>query len=270
MPPEHIHSADDPRLIPFRELPARDRLIRDKQHFIAEGEIVVRRLLESDFQIASLLAIAPAAERLSTLVPSHVPVYVASEPVICQTVGYRFHLGVVARAWRKSPAPVDEVIDWARPVVTIVAASAVAKPDNVGAIIRAAAAFKASAVLLDQRCADPFSRRVLRVSMGNGFKLPVVQSDDLASDLHRLQAAFHCSVAATLLDHTATPLPQFSRANRQVLLLGSEGEGLPQNLIRLCDRKIIIPMTAGVDSLNVAMAAGIILYHLSLAAPPST
>jgi tRNA G18 (ribose-2'-O)-methylase SpoU len=147
----------------------------------------------------------------------------------------------------------------------VVACCEVMKPDNLGALIRAAAAFGASAVLLDERCVDPLSRRVVRVSMGSVFQIPVVQTADLASEMSRLRREHAFCWLATVVDQTAPPLSDFSPSARTGLLFGGEGAGLSSAMIAHCDAAATIRMRADIESLNVAMAAGIVLYELSRA-----
>ncbi|HET6884353.1 MAG TPA: RNA methyltransferase, partial [Pirellulales bacterium] len=132
---------------------------------------------------------------------------------------------------------------------------------NLGAILRISAALGADAVVLGRRCADPFSRRVLRVSMGAALRLPLVETDDLAADLSKLRSDWQYQLIATVLDRDAEPLANMSRSPRVALLFGSEGHGLERSLVALCDRRATIPMQEGIDSLNVAVAAGICLHH---------
>jgi len=133
-------------------------------------------------------------------------------------------------------------------------------PTNLGSVIRTAAAFGCTGLVLGSQCADPFSRRVLRVSMGAVLQLPMVESRNLAADLQSLhQAGF--TLAATVIDNAAEPLDTFQRPAKLALLLGSEGHGLTPQWLALCDRRITIPMQLGIDSLNVAAACAVFLYH---------
>ncbi len=135
-------------------------------------------------------------------------------------------------------------------------------PENLGAILRLSGAFGVDAVLLGPDCPNPFSRRVLRVSMGAGFALPIVEADDLEAELAALAEQWGCERWATVLDPAAEPLAQLTRPARLALLLGSEGHGLTERWIAQTDRRVTIPMRSGADSLNVAVAAGIFLYQL--------
>jgi tRNA G18 (ribose-2'-O)-methylase SpoU len=117
------------------------------------------------------------------------------------------------------------------------------------------------AVLVGRGSADPFSRRVLRVSMGGSLRVPIRSADDIGTDLRELRDSLGVELAATVLDSTAEPLATAGRADRFALVFGSEGHGLAPSIVALCHRRITIPMQLGTDSLNVAVAAGIFLHH---------
>ena len=255
-----IQSIDDPRLAYYRDLNERN-LTRHSGHFIAEGEKVVQRLIGSRFEVASILAEPCYAEKYADQIAAKVPIYVAAKELLQQTVGFHFHRGIVACGQRQpvtSVSPIAAQLD--APRATVVVSPDVQDPTNLGSIIRTAAAFGCAAILLGRGCADPFSRRVLRVSMGAVLELPVVESQDLASDLNRLRQARYKTVAA-VLDPSAEPLEQASRDDRLALLLGSEGHGLADEWLSVADRRVTIPMRRGIDSLNVAVAAAVLLYH---------
>jgi tRNA G18 (ribose-2'-O)-methylase SpoU len=122
-----------------------------------------------------------------------------------------------------------------------------------------------TAVVLGPGCCDPFSRRVLRVSMGAALRVPIVETRDLAGDLARLRTEWGFELAATVLDSAAEPLHTAARTNRLAVLFGNEHAGLSPEWIALCDRRVTIPMAGDADSLNVAVAAGIVLHHFTRA-----
>jgi tRNA G18 (ribose-2'-O)-methylase SpoU len=262
MPLVPIRSLDDPRLDIYRDL-KRSNLTRWSGRFIAEGAKVVERLLASDFPVESVLVSERRVEQLFATVPVDVPVLVVPQELAEQLVGYNFHTGVLACGRRKPAPDLDVLLRDAASPVTLVACPNVDDPENLGAIIRLCRAFGVAALLLGGECADPFSRRVLRVSMGNAFRLPIVDSEDLRRDLEHLRAAWRVELTATALDQGAEELTGAGRAERIALLFGNEAHGLDREWIELCDRRITIPMHGGTDSLNVAVAAGIFLFHLA-------
>src|SRR5207248_5713586 len=119
--------------------------------------------------------------------------------------------------------------------------------------------FGADAMLLGERCHDPFWRQSVRVSMGTIFKVPMTRSDDLLRDLHRLRREWGYELAATVLADDAEPLAGAARKERFGLLLGNEAQGLDEAYVAACDRRITIPMKIGSDSFNVSIAAAVFL-----------
>jgi tRNA G18 (ribose-2'-O)-methylase SpoU len=136
-------------------------------------------------------------------------------------------------------------------------------PENLGALARLADVFGVQAIVVGPRCPDPFSRRVLRVSMGTVLRLPVIASPAPENDLARLGSTWGFTTVATTTDPDAEPLHNFQRPARLALVFGRESAGLDAASLASCDRRLTIAMRPGAESLNVAMAAGIILYHVS-------
>src|SRR5262245_57371057 len=188
MPLIAVQSIDDPRIACYRDLNERN-LTRQSGLFIAEGEKVVERLIASHYEVASILAEPKYADKYASLVPSGTPLFVASRELLMATIGFHFHRGVVACGRRKPAIRIADVLSTLTKRVTIVACPDVQDPTNLGSIIRSGAAFGCEAVVLGGKCADPFSRRVLRVSMGAALHLPIVESRDLAADLAYLHGA---------------------------------------------------------------------------------
>jgi tRNA G18 (ribose-2'-O)-methylase SpoU len=261
MPLVPVTSVDDPLLAPYRHLRHMNP-VRQSRLFIAEGDKLVERLLASRFETHSVFAAENYVGRLLPLVPDDVPVFVAPRPLLAATIGFHFHRGCLAAGVRR---PRKSLAQWKRPAGatwTIVACPDVQDPTNLGTLLRNCAAFGVDLVLLGAQCADPFSRRVLRVSMGAVLELEIVESVDLTADLHALRQE-QVELMATVLDERAEPLPVANRRPRMALLFGSEGRGLAQAWVDICDRRVTLPMHAGTDSLNVAVASGIFLYHFA-------
>jgi tRNA G18 (ribose-2'-O)-methylase SpoU len=133
----------------------------------------------------------------------------------------------------------------------------------MGAMVRICAAFGVDAMVLGERCCDPFLRQAVRVSMGTIFRLPLVRSSNLLNDLRRFREEFGVELAATVLAEDAEPLDQATRPERFGLLFGNEAQGLDDQYVRACDRRITIPMRLGTDSLNVSVAAAVFLYQFT-------
>jgi tRNA G18 (ribose-2'-O)-methylase SpoU len=260
MPRIPVHSIDDPRLAPYRELNQRN-LTRQSGLFIAEGDKVTERLIASRFPVDSLLVETDRAERLEPQLPPKTPIYVADRRLLKATIGFNFHRGVLGCGRRLAGPSTAEIANASDDRATILVCPNVQDPTNLGSIIRSAAAFGCAGLVLGSQCADPFSRRVLRVSMGAALHLPIVESRDLAADLDALRRAGY-TLVATVIDSTAEPLASVQRPEKLALLLGSEGHGLGPDWLSRCDRKVTIPMQLGIDSLNVAVAAAVFLYQL--------
>ena len=257
MPRVPIDDIDDPRLAPYRELNQRN-LTRASGLFIAEGDKVTERLIASRFPVASLLAESIAADRFEPLLPVETPIYVVRRRVLEATIGFNFHRGVLACGRRVAGPAIAEVAGGE--TAALLVCPDVQDPTNLGSVIRTAAAFGCGGVVLGSSCADPFSRRVLRVSMGSVLHLPIVESRDLPADLLSLRESGF-QLVATVIDAAAEPLAGFRPPPKLALLLGSEGHGLSPECVALCDRRVTIPMRLGIDSLNVAVAAAVLLFH---------
>lgn len=264
-----IASLDDPRLEPFRSL-KNTNVSRWQRQFVAEGEKLVRRLLASDFEVLSVLADERHAAEFEQVVPGHVPLLVVGAAEVPQIVGFNFHRGVLACGRRPEAT---RVADWlaAQPQCrNLVVCSAVHDPENLGSIVRTSAALGADGVIVGSECCDVYSRRVLRVSMGSVLQLPILVSSDLAADLEWLRDEGDFELIATVLAPDAQRLEMAARADRLALVLGSEGHGLDSKLVELCQRRVTIEMDRGTDSLNVSVAAGILLHHFLRAAAGKT
>jgi tRNA G18 (ribose-2'-O)-methylase SpoU len=262
MPRLPVHDLDDPRLAPYRHLKATNET-RDSGLFVVEGEKLVADLIASPFPLASVLVTERREADLALRVPAGVPLYVLPQPLVSDLVGYNFHQGVLACGERRPWPGLGAILDAAGDRrLTLVVCPRLDNPENLGAIVRLADVFDAAAVLVGGRCPDPLSRRVLRVSMGTALRRPVLAWDDLAPIAASLRDR-GITLAATVVDRDAVPLGAYRRPERLGLVLGCEGTGLPADWVSRCDVRLTIPMRPGAESLNVAVAAGILLYHLT-------
>ncbi|MCA9034350.1 MAG: RNA methyltransferase [Planctomycetaceae bacterium] len=256
---ERLSSLDDPRLNSYRSL-KKQNAIRDADTFVAEGATVVERLLRSPFQICSVLISDRKWESFHEKLPTGIPIYRMANDLAQQLVGFPFHCGVMACAKRRATPDLREIVR-SRGDSLIIAGDRIVDPENVGAIIRIASAFGADAVLLGAGSADPFSRRVLRVSMGNVLFLPIVESDDLEIHLNQLKHADCYHIAAAVLDRDCINLAKFRFPGRTVIVVGNEFDGVSPAVARMADTRLAIPMSNGTDSLNVAIATGIFAWQ---------
>jgi tRNA G18 (ribose-2'-O)-methylase SpoU len=258
---EIVAHLDDTRLEPYRNLKATN-LTRWSNQFVAEGPLVVERLLASPFRVQSVLVSRRLARQLPTNIPPDCPIYLLEHELAEQLVGYAFHTGVLACGLRQPSPPIDALSTTGDRFTLAAVCPNVNDPENIGAIIRLCAGFGVAGLILGPGCADPFSRRVLRVSMGTAFTVPIIDSRNLHGDLLRLRDEFGFELYATVLDAAAEPLETIVPANKMGILFGNEKHGLEAQWIDLCSRKLTIPMAPGADSLNVAVAAGIFFHHL--------
>ena len=246
MPIIPISEIDNPRLDAYRSLKQTNQT-RGKQIFIAEGEKLVERLLASPLTVESILASQSHVERLVGRVPDDVPVYLITTQAVNELVCFHFHRGLLACGRRpENPSFTDLWPDRSQPL-TLVLCPDIKDPENLGAILRISAAFGVDGVIVGDAGTDPYSRRVLRVSMGTVFRLPVIQTDDWPAMLSTLQQA-GVETVASVLDPQAERLTSANRSVRFALALGSEGPGLSADFVNQCDRRVTIPMADGVDS----------------------
>ena len=242
----------------------------EKGMFSAESPKVVERALDAGCTPVSLLLerkhITGEARDVVARC-ENIPIYTADFDVLTQITGFKLTRGVLC-AMRRPPLPaVEEVCAGARRIAVL---ENVMNPTNVGAIFRSAAALNMDAVLLTPSCSNPLYRRAIRVSMGTVFQIPWTflgreQVDWPANGLKQLQDLGFKTAAMALSDHSV-PIhdPKLQKESRLAILLGSEGDGLTAETIECCDYTVKIPMTHGVDSLNVAAASAVAFWQLGM------
>lgn len=254
----------DPRLADYRNIPDPD-LLQSRGLFVAEGRLVVRRLLtESRYKTQSVMVTEPARAALGDVLETRpdVPVYVVPPLLMNEITGFNIHRGCLAIGEREPPGPWRNIVANSRVVVAV---ERIGNPDNVGGIFRNAAAFGAGAVLLDEATSDPLYRKAIRTSMGAALVMPFARVDSLPAMLGELRRDGFASVALTPAP-SATPLTSVARdvgEKRVVVVLGHEGEGLSADTLQACEFRARIPISSAVDSLNVASAAAIGLHELT-------
>lgn len=261
-----IERATDARLDMYRDLRDAD-LMRDRGMFAAEGRLVVRRTIEDRRFIVESMLVNDAALRdlesaIEQLDPA-VPVYVCPTGEFPAVIGFNLHRGCVALVRRPPAISVAALIAGARLLLVL---DGVANADNVGGILRNAAAFGADAVLLSPRSCDPLYRKAIRTSMGAALRLPFARcdEDEWPCVIEQLRADGFTTIALTPREPSET-LDAFvtrARPDRAALVLGAEGGGLTPAIEVAADVRVRIPVDDRVDSLNVAVAAGIALYAL--------
>jgi tRNA G18 (ribose-2'-O)-methylase SpoU len=259
-----IHDPLDPRVAAFRDIRERDLTGREGL-FIAEGEVVLRVLASPSSlcrPVAALIAdkrIAGLARILDAL-PAGVPVWAASQTVLDGVSGFHLHRGILALGAKPPPRPLGALLAGLGDDAIVVVACGIGNHDNIGGIFRAAAAFGAGAVLLDDRCCDPFYRKAIRVSVGAVLRTPLSSGLAAGDLISGLQAADFRVLAMT--PAATAPLHLAPRGGRIAIVLGAEGPGLSEQVLARCE-PVGIPMSGGFDSLNVATAGAIALHHFT-------
>ena len=259
---QHVTALDQPELAPYATLR------QSKEHkgagiFVAEGDKVVRRLLESAFGVVSVLLPEKRLAEFEPLLrarPENVDVYIMELAELSQLIGFPFFQGVLA-VGRVPRTPTLESRLAATPSPRLfVALDGLTNAENVGLIVRNCAAFGVQALLWDGSSASPFLRRSVRNSMGTIFKLPVVETPALAPTLSFLRArGFRVLAAHPQKEQRWVGDADFS--GDCCVVLGSEGHGLSAPVLAACQEAVAIPMENGVGSLNVASAAAVFLYE---------
>lgn len=238
-----------------------------KGMFIAESPRVIERALDAGCTPVSFLAEEThlkSQERELIRRCGDIPVYTAKPEVLTQLTGYHLTRGMLCAMYRPLLPSVEELCKKARRLVVL---ENVVNPTNVGAIFRSAAALGMDAVLLTADCSNPLYRRAIRVSMGTVFQIPwTFLTDDLAwpeQGMRFLQKAGFKTVAMALKEHSlSVDEPRLQRKEKLAVVLGAEGDGLSAETIAECDYTVMIPMSHGVDSLNVAAASAVAFWEL--------
>ncbi len=249
-----IFDPQDPRLSPYRNVKDRDLTGRDGL-FMAEGKVVLERLFTS--RLAETVSVLTTPERLSGL--AHLPdapVYVVPQDVMDAIAGFPIHRGYLALGRYAPPLSLEEAVAGERARVLVL--SGIANTDNMGGLMRNAAAFGVDAVVLDATCCDPLYRKAIRVSVGGVMEVPNYRVDDLIGTLQRLDLTPYA-----LSPSGRVTLEQVKPAARSALLFGAEGPGLSADIMAACTT-VRIDMYGRFDSLNVATTSGIVLYQMCL------
>jgi len=261
-----IDDPADPRLDDYRDLnhsDTRPDLPGGKGLVIAEGSLVIPRLVQSRFPVRSIVGFEPKLSGLlETLGEVDVPVYKVTREVLAKVAGFDMHRGLVAAADRAPEMTVDEVIAGAS---TLCILEGVGDHENIGSIFRNAAGLGVDGVLFGASCADPLYRRVVRVSMGHVLRLPFAHMEGKTTNwqhgLARLQEAGFQVIALTPNPTAANLQDVIDPTRKTAILVGAEGPGLTEHAMRATDVRARIPMQPGTDSLNVATAAAIGFYE---------
>jgi len=227
---------------------------------VAEGRLVVRRLIElQQWPIESILLTPAAAENLADVLGvTRAPVYVVDQELMNEIAGFNIHRGCLALGGRPETATLDRTT--AGPFGRVLVLEGVNNPDNVGGLFRSAAAFGVELVVLGPDCGDPLYRKAIRTSMAASLMVPFVQASQWPDAIRDLRSDGFTVIALTP-NRSVAPIEEIFPHSKLALLVGSEGGGLTEEAMRTATLRIRIPTTADVDSLNVTTAASIAMYH---------
>lgn len=234
----------------------------DKGIFIAESPKVIERALNAGcVPISFLMETRHVEDQAKELIArcGDIPVFTAELDVLTQLTGFKLTRGMLCAMYRPKLPTVGDICKNARRVAVL---EDVMNPTNVGAIFRSAAALGIDAVVLTSASSDPLYRRSIRVSMGTVFQVPwTYLGEGGISDLRRL--GFKTAAMALKSDSLPIYDPRLAKIDKLAIVLGTEGDGLAAGTIADCDYTVLIPMSHGVDSLNVAAASAVAFYQLA-------
>jgi tRNA G18 (ribose-2'-O)-methylase SpoU len=260
----HIEILDQPELFPYRTLRQPVEHFQ-KGMFVAEGEKVVHRLLESPLEIISALVtpewLSIYQEYFAARTES-ITLYVGDKKLLETIVGFNLHQGIMALGKIPSPAQLESTLQQTSPPHFFVAVDGLTNSENLGVLVRNCAAFGVQALLVGETSSSPYLRRAVRNSMGTIFKLPIVHCQHLASSLQRLHHSHSFSVIAAHPHEENKQIHQTLYGGDCCIVFGSEGSGISAEVRSICDTAVAIPMQSNVDSLNVASASAVFLYEV--------
>ncbi|MFI7274862.1 TrmH family RNA methyltransferase [Streptomyces sp. NPDC049879] len=262
----HVTDAADPRLADYTALT--DVALRRRKEpaeglFMAEGEKVIRRALQAGYPMRSMLLTPRWADAMRDVIDaSAAPVYLVDPETAERVTGYHVHRGALAAMGRTPLPAAADLLASARRLAVL---EAVNDHTNVGAVFRGAAALGLDGVLLSPDCADPLYRRSVKVSMGAVFSLPYARLDHWPHSLRDVTDAGFRLLALTPDAHARdiAEVAAETRTERVALMLGAEGDGLTPRALAAADTRVRIPMSHGIDSLNVAAAAAVAFYAVT-------
>ena len=247
----------------------RSRLEPEKGVFIAESPEVIRVAMDAGIQPVSLLTderlINSAVENIIERLDENTPIYSATRDVLMGLTGFALTRGALCAMWRPVMRSVEDVLTGAKRVAIL---EEVADSTNIGALFRSAAALNIDAVLITPTCCDPLCRRAVRVSMGTVFQVPWTKigenhKDWVENGIPKLKSLGFKTVAMALTDNSVSiDDEQLCSEEKLAIILGTEGTGLKKETIAACDYTAKIPMSHGVDSLNVACAGAVAFWQL--------
>jgi tRNA G18 (ribose-2'-O)-methylase SpoU len=259
---QEIESFDLPELQPYRTM-RRQHQHREEGFFVAEGEKVVRRLLESKLGVVSVLLPEKWLRELGPLLqarPEDIQVFVAEKVLLETLTGFSMYQGLLAVGKVPALPTLAEMVTRSPQPRLLAAADGLSSAENLGALVRNCAAFGAQALIVGETCSSPFLRRAVRSSMGTIFQMPIVEPTNLVHALRDLrEQGIRCIAAHPHVE--GRTLSQVNFGGDGCVVFGSEGYGISPAVLAACDEAVAIPMPETVDSLNVGSAAAVFLYE---------
>ena len=261
---EHVESLDSAELQPYRTLR------RSQDHvkqgiFVAEGEKVVRRLLETEIEVVSMLLSEKWLEEIRPLVTkaldNDVRIWVAPKQVLESIVGFNLHQGIMAVGKIPRHRTLEQFISTAPNPHLIVALDGLTNTDNIGVIVRNCVAFGVDALIIPRNTSDPYLRRAVRMSMGTVFDLPVVSIKNLVESLRNISAQLQTRIIAAQPSGNVSSIVRTDLRENICIVLGSEGSGISPGVLETCSERVSITLESKVDSLNVASASAVLLFE---------
>ncbi|MGB0581802.1 MAG: TrmH family RNA methyltransferase [Limisphaerales bacterium] len=263
----HRHGIQDlghPEIRPYLKL-RDDRVHREQGIFIAEGAKITERLLASGVRVRSLLLPEKWLDRFLPLIEQHpedIHAFVGPKPDLEKLAGISMYQGVNSVGEIPSPPTLTELLQSSASPRLFIAIDDLTGADNVGTVARNGLAFGAQAMIVGDTCCSAWVRKAVRTSMGTIFKLPALETSSLASALDELRQA-RIQVIAAHAHTDEHKLSNLDLTRDTCLVLGSEGQGLREEVLKACDHHAIVPMANDVDSLNVGSAGAVFLYEVA-------
>lgn len=245
-----ITAFDDPRILEFTKL--RDHTLNDQGFILAESEKIFLQFKSSNRKILKILSTPQFAKKHSLLGEN---IFIASKEVLEKIAGFKIHFEVIFLAQKPLDHKIDRLDD------TIILLNGLSSPENIGSIVRSAAAFNINSIITDEKSCSPFLRRCIRVSMGNIFSMKTYHALNVRNDLHKLKSLGYVIISTANIERSRDLL-KYKFPKKYVLIIGSEGHGVDQDILDLSDVILKININPQVAHLNAANAATIFLFHI--------
>jgi tRNA G18 (ribose-2'-O)-methylase SpoU len=251
-----LHNIDLPELSIFQQL--RDNIISKENAFVADSPKVVNLILETDIEVKSILATQEYYDEFHLLIEKKqiASLYVASKSLMQTIVGHKLHHNAMLHGIRPQTKQLDELDN------EIIMLDNISSSENVGSIARSARALGVNSYVLPKQGPHPFGRRSLRVSMGHSAYLNIHLYNNIKKTIKRLKELGYTIYAAEITQDSI-PLSEVKIPSKWVLIVGHEGDGISEEILALCSQTVHVEMQANVKSLNVGVAASIMMHHFS-------